>query len=245
VEAQKNMDIGRAVYREKYHGIDPWDDINNFELKLLSPIDTWKCPGNSLPVQILGIDIRCGTPILETRNRLRRGGVTDIRSCAFTTQAKYYLDLLTTDSEVRCDRVDFIQSYYSDGSFDIVTLGEPLNAYPTPVTFLQRLCNLLKRGGLLLFKLRNTNDYNALLRTIGLGGVTDADMPAAMTFNEVAECLKVFGDMDVDVTAEYWQLLEQDKNTLSSLLRGINPNHSEEDMIKLLARDYIFKVLKK
>jgi GT2 family glycosyltransferase len=237
---QASLESGRAIYREKYHGIDPWDDINNYELKLLAPIDTWTMPRGE--INALCVDVRCGTPVLEIRNHLRERGRTDVKSRAFTTQAKYFLDLQTTGAETECDRIDFIQSHYADETFDIVVLGEPLNCYPTPITLLQRLYNFLKRGGLLLFKLRNTNDFNALMRSAGLGGGNDDDYPAILSADEVSEVLKLFGGKNIDIESEQYNLSQNDFKTIENWLGKLNPGFNEQTLYKLTTRDYTFSV---
>ncbi|MDR1649060.1 MAG: glycosyltransferase [Synergistaceae bacterium] len=239
---QASLESGRRFYREKYHGIDAWDDINNYELQLLAPLDTWMLPRGEITA--LCVDVRCGTPVLEVRNHLKKRGRTDVKSWAFTTQAKYFLDLQTTDAKVECDRIDFIQSHYADETFDIVALGEPLNTYPTPITFLQRLYNFTKRGGILMFKLRNTNDFNALMRSAGLGGNNDGDNPAVMTIDEVGETLKLFGVKNVNINSEQYTLNQKDLNTIKNWLNKINPNHNDQTLLKLLTHDYTFSVVK-
>jgi GT2 family glycosyltransferase len=239
---RKSIDSGRAIYREKYHGIDPWDDIVNFETQLLSALDKWKAPQGE--ITSLCVDVRCGTPVLEIRNHMRRRGRTEVKSWAFTTQAKYFLDLQTTDAETTCDRIDYIQSHYADESFDIVILGEPLNTYPTPITLLQRLYNFLKRGGMLMFKLRNTSDYNAMMRTAGLGGSNDDDYPCVMGNEEVSDVLKWFGGRSINIGYERYKLHQQDINTITNWVRKINPNCDDQVLYKLLTKDFLFSVVK-
>jgi GT2 family glycosyltransferase len=241
-EFQASIESGRAIYREKYHGIDPWDDITNFELQLLQPIDSWDLPNGT--VNALCVDVKCGTPVLEIRNRLRRRGKAGVKSWAFATHAKYYLDLQTTEAEVECDRIDFIQSHYADETFDIVVLGEPLNCYPTPITLLQRLYNFLKRGGLLLFKLRNTSDFNALMRSAGLGGNSDGDSPALISADEIREVVKLLGGRNISVGSEQYALSQQDFSTIKNWLGKVNPNCNERTLSNLTTRDYIFSILK-
>jgi GT2 family glycosyltransferase len=239
---QASIGSGRAIYREKYHGIDAWDDINNFEHTLLSPLDFVSFPVTG--ISALSVDVRCGTPVLEIRNRLRIRGRTDIESRAFTTQAKYFLDLQTTGADVNCDRIDFIQSHYADGAFDIVALGEPVNTYPAPITLLQQLYNFLKSSGLLLFKLRNTDDYRSFLRASGLSRVQDDDIPGVITPEDVAQCLELFGGQNIIISCKYDDLDEIDMQQLYELIRSINAGATQKDMERLFTRDYIFCVTK-
>jgi GT2 family glycosyltransferase/SAM-dependent methyltransferase len=238
---QASLTSGRAAYAGKYHGIDAWDDINNFEYALLSPLDTVHFPPQ---VSALCLDVRCGGPVLEIRNRLKKRGITEVESYAFTTQAKYYLDLQTVADDVKCDRMDFIQSHYADATFDVAALGEAVNTYPEPITLLQRLYNFLKPGGVLLFKVRNTDDYKTLLRAAGLGGQTDSDLPMSVAVNEVNECLKLFGAVNISVSAEQENLGANDRAYLLKILKSVNKNADNELLARLCVKDYIFKAVR-
>ena len=242
-EFQKNLEGGRAIYREKYHGIDAWDDILNFEFTFSELLKSVRLPSEK--PHSLVIDGRCGTPVLEIRNALRRCGVRDVISYAFTTQAKYYHDLQTAADDVKCDRIDFIQSYYADNTFDIIALCEPINIYPRPVTMLQSLYNFLKPKGVLMFKLRNTDDFNAFLRSAGIGGISDGDLPAVLPVNEVQECLKLFGGQDMSITFEHEGLSDSNQKTLLNLLRSVKSNADKNDLARLITKNYVFRVIKK
>jgi len=239
---QKSIESGRAVYREKYHGIDPWDDVNNYELILLDSLNDINLPDGT--IRSLCVDVKCGTPILEIRNVLRRQGITDVESFAFTAQAKYYLDLKTTDAKVECDRIDYIQSKYADNTFDIIVLGEPLNTYNEPVTLLQRLYNFLKPGGILLFKLRNTDDYKTFLRTVGLITQSDPDMPACISPEDILNVLKLFGGKDILINIEPYNLSKDDVAYLTGRLNQISQSGIDEEIMRLCAENFAFKVVK-
>jgi GT2 family glycosyltransferase len=243
MEYQQSLDSGRRVYKEKYHGIDAWDDILNFESTLLAPLD--KAVFDAKTLSALVIDGRCGTPVLEIRNRLKhRGCYEEIESYAFTTQAKYYTDLQSVASDVRCDRIDFIQSHYADESFNIIMLGEPINTYNEPVTLLQKLYNFLKPGGVLLFKLRNVNGINAFLMSAGLGGDSDPDLPSQIFTDELTRCISMFGKCNIGVTIELRNISESDKNTIRNLLISLKGSMTQDDMHRLLCKNYLYNVRK-
>lgn len=239
---KNSLKSGRRIYSEKYHGIDAWDDISNYERIMFSLLDDIPVAGNHL--ETLVVDGRCGTPVLEIRNHMRKRGITDIASYAFTTQAKYYLDLQTVSDDVKCDRIDFIQSHYANDTFDIVAMCEPINIYPSPIVLLQRLYDFLKPGGALLFKLRNTGDYNSFRRSVGLEGDSDGDLPATLPWNEVEECLKLFGGKNISIINEAVKLSETELETLREMLSSVNPGANQNDLAKLVTKDYIFRVVK-
>ncbi|WP_165898906.1 glycosyltransferase [Anaerospora hongkongensis] len=239
---QASLESGRAVYREKYHGIDPWDDIVNLELTLLAPLDSAHLPES---VKVLAVDVRCGSPVLEIRNRLKRRGIAKVISYAFTTDAKYFLDLQTVDAEVVCDRIDFIQQYYANDIFDVVVIGEPINTYPMPIRLLQNLYGFLKPGGMLLFKVRNTDNYRAFLRSIGLEVASDPDLPAGTPLHEVLECLKLFGASECTVSTNMEDISEADQKFLFDKLTAANPNADQATLNRLCIRDYCVKAIRR
>jgi 2-polyprenyl-3-methyl-5-hydroxy-6-metoxy-1,4-benzoquinol methylase len=242
-EYKKSLESGRRIFREKYHGLDAWDDINNFEHELLSPLDNAAIPERPTA---LCVDVQCGTPVLEIRNSLRKRGITDVQSYAFTTQAKYFTDLQAVASQVHCDRAEFIREYYGDSMFDIITLGEPINTYNKPVSFLQNLFGLLKPNGILLFKVRNTDDYNSFLRTSGIGGIYDNDSSTCLTVNEVFEQIKLLGGReDIAIKTELYSLNENDQKTIYSLLKTVNSNANDNDLHYLFTRNFCFCAIKK
>jgi len=242
IKHNQSLKIGRDIFRRKYHDIDAWDDIVNFELVMLSQLKINHHTGGK--IISLAIDARCGTPVLEIRNKLRQQGISDIESQAFTTQAKYYLDLQTVCDEVVCDRIDFIQTHYSENTFDVIALCEPLNTYPVPVTLLQNIYGMLRSGGLLLFKLRNTDDYNSFLRMTGYRSVEENDIPAVLHVHDVCECLALFGGQNINVISEREKINETIKSQLLNLLHAANPASDDNTFARLITKNYVFKVTK-
>lgn len=239
---RRSLAYGAEVFRQKYHGIDPGDDFNNFEINLLFSLDTAQLnPGD---LSTLTVDVRCGTPMLEIRNRLQMRKRVCHDSRAFTTQAKYFLDLQTVCDDVRCDRIEYLHTYYAQSSFDIIALGEPINTYPEPLALLQTLYNLLKPGGVLLFKLLNTEDYNAFLRASNLGGHEDPAMPVPLSRDKTVERLKEFGALDISFVYELAPLNPSDKEQVFSLLQRVKPDAEVWEFTRLIIKYYYFKIIK-
>jgi len=239
----QRIEAGRAIFREKYNEIDPWDDFNNYELTMSNIIKSTELLSSNQP-RVLTIDGRCGTPLLDIYNALWQKKIVQVDGYAFTTNAKYYLDLQTVAIDVKCGYIDSIQSYYADAFFDIIALCTPLNLYPTPITLLQRLYNFLKPNGILLFKLRNTDNYNTLLRVTGLGGSHENEMSCILTLKSVTECLKVFGGESISLMSEGENLQLEDINYIQKRLSSINPKASQHELSTLLTRNYICSVVK-
>ena len=237
-----SLESGRRIYKEKYNGLDAWDDTNNFEEALLQPIDTIRFKNTNLSSLI--IEPRLGTPIFEICNKLKGRDIDDVTTHAFITRAKYFTDLQYAADTVKCDRMDFIQSHYANSSFDIIACCEPINIYGAPITFLQRLYDFLKPGGILLFKLRNTNDYNSLLRAAGLGGKTDADMPSSITPEEIIEILKIFGGIGIKLMHEMEPMQQDHQKELLELLKTLKPHAGRSELTRSITKDFCFKVEK-
>jgi glycosyltransferase involved in cell wall biosynthesis len=241
---QQSLNHGRDVYRQKYHGIDPWDDILNFENQLLSFLDSAEIQRDE--PRVLTVDVRCGTPMLEIRNHLKRRGILDIRSYAFTTNAKYFLDLQTVAEDVQCDRMEFIQDYYSADSLDIIMMGEPVNTYMLPVMLLRRLLYCLAPGGMLLFKLRNTLGIHTLLRSLNMGGRQDPDYPVCISMEAMNEAIQPYlgKGAAIQIIMETEAYSPQDVQTIQSLITKVKGTGSEEDIRRLTASHYLYCVQK-
>lgn len=238
----QSLDSGRVLYKEKYYGIDAWDDVLNFELKHLSFLDRVPLPTSD--VRALSLEARCGTPVLEIRNRLRRRGITDVVSYAFTTDAKYYLDLRTVAAEVKCDRLDFVQEAYANGFFDIVHLGEPVNMYNNPLTLVRRLYDFLKPGGILLFKLRNANTLSGLRQSLGLGGLPDFNRLEFLSPEALNASLKQWEAGSIEIDWEFDGLAQSDRQLIEDIVKRLKGEAAPPDVLRLMIRDYLYCVRK-
>ena len=242
VAYQTSLNSGRLLYKEKYYGIEPWDDINNFEQALLSNLKHIDVQNDNVCIMVL--EGRCGTPLLEIRNILSQRGVSKIESCAFTTKAKYYYDLKTISDDVQCDRIEFIQSYYANEAFDIIVFCEPINTYQSPIFILQQLYGFLKPGGALLLKLRNTTDYNTLLSAVGLNENNDKEMATVIPLNDMLEQLRIIGSKSVYISSEAFDLDDSIIELLQHILKSTNPNATGDDLVNLMIKNYILCAVK-
>ena len=62
---QRSLAIGRRNFQEKHFGVDAWDDVNNFLSPYLPDLPPLEITGMA---RILGVDVRCGTPVLDMKN---------------------------------------------------------------------------------------------------------------------------------------------------------------------------------
>lgn len=216
---KKSLEAGRKNYQDKYFGLDAWDDINNFELGLINMLDVKKMQAQGI-WRLLGIDVRCGMPILQVRNHLRYQGFNQsLSSYAFTTDAKYYQDLLfVTDGNVVCDRINYLSEHYLVESMDCIVVGEPINNYPKPISFMQVVIGLLKKNGKALVKLRNTADIIMFLNVIGMDQSLDSEMPVNISLQDFCNCLKVIGVKNIEIKAETHNI---DQDTIREIKQAL------------------------
>jgi len=166
VQLQKSLEQGRADFQQKYHGLDAWNDVNNYIFHkvggVIKKVDTSRA-------KILGIDVKCGTPILDIKNVIRKYGIFDAELSAFTQDEKYVEDLKTICSGiVACDHEEFISRKLPFEYYDYIIIDRPINAYHEPMSVLMDAFMLLKQGGQLLFTLKNTNNIITLLSMLGI-----------------------------------------------------------------------------
>lgn len=155
-EEKQRCERGRADFQGKYDGIDAWKDCRNhiWEFENYGDLDI----ASNMKAKILGVDTRCGTPILDVKNKLRLNGYYNFSINAFTSNVKYYIDLRSISEDVRCNDVSNILREYRGRKFDVIVLGESINSYERPKELLLDLVSLLEAGGVLIFNLHNTNN---------------------------------------------------------------------------------------
>ncbi len=242
-EFRKNLTEGRKTFKTKYYGLDAWDDILNFELILFS--NFYKA--ESAEPSILGIDVKCGQPILSLSNRLKSDGIYFNKRYAFTTNAKYFSDLqyVCQGDYVDCDRIDYISEYYSEESMDYIILGESINTYYSPGKLLVKLLAVLKKGGVLYFKLRNIAGIKVYLNLIGKLNVVDDDIPALITIEEMLNTLQALELNHIQIKSEPHEYDAESIKTIQAFSNEIsNGEDSESIYRKLITKDYCFCIKK-
>lgn len=161
---QLSLEKGRKNFQDKYRGLDSWSDMTNYEGYLPHFFSNGTLPPAPC---IMGVDVRCGLPILQIKNELRHRGITDVSMTAFTTQAKYLCDLQTVCDEVACDRIERISDFLEYRNFNYIVLGQPINTYSEFPRLLRSLLRALRPGGALFLKLKNTQDILSYLTMFG------------------------------------------------------------------------------
>jgi SAM-dependent methyltransferase len=165
-------------------------------------------------------------------------------------EAKYWLDLKTIcEGEVVVDRIEYLGGYFSDGQFDFILLGKPINAYPAPFKLLQEILKLLKKDGHLLIQLRNTYDISTLVTTMG-GGVSDSQSDNIavyqMRLDELVAQLNNLEFAPKKIAPEFFPLNEGQQKALRDLITTTGfGNDPQEAFTRAAVRDYVIDVVRK
>ncbi len=241
-EFLKSIEEGRKNFKDKYYGLDAWDDVNNFEIPLLSLLNLKKekVTSNS---NVLGVNVLCGTPILEFKNRMRNIGVFDVKLNAFSTDAKYWLDLSAIcDGTVDVDRIEYISSYYPKTKFDYIIIGDPINTFKDPYKLLEDVLILLKNEGKLLLKLQNTYDIKVILDLIGQTILEEKTMAYHISIEEFVKAINQKGYENIKLGVEKYILNEATQKCLQGIINTITPRNKDNVFNKVIANNYLVAI---
>ncbi len=241
---KQSLEKGSNNFKDKYYGLDAWDDINNYEKSLINLLPTPK--KTNVKVRILGIDIRCGTPILEIENFLKRNKKNNFISSAFTTQAKYYLDLKTIcEGTVYCDRIDYIDEYINQNYFDYIIIGEPIDKYSDPIRLLDSVLKAAKKGSKIMFKLINANDVNKLLEICGNKEVSNDNKNASISFNKLLAELDSKKITEIKIARKKYDIdLASIKKLRQSIENIALTDNNDETLEAILTKEYLLCIEK-
>ena len=152
-EHENNLEKGRTLFHRKY-GVDAWDDVVNFERHMRYMLFV-KAEMRE-HASVLGIDVRCGTPLLEIRNTLKEHGMEHTRLAAYTTEAKYWRDLSDfCDGGVYCGDIDRLCSKIGNAAYDYIIIGKYIDCYEDAIGVITSAAEYLTAHGVLVFKARN------------------------------------------------------------------------------------------
>lgn len=162
-DLQMSMRQARKNFRELHFGIDPWTDMQSYEIELLK-LGDFDRPCS----KALGIDVHIGIPIHEIKHKLKEQGHLDAELYGFITDAKFFLDMaVACQGQIVCDRIDFLTEHYEPESLDYILLGEEINRYEHPKKLIKSIASLLKKGGQFFLKLKNTQDVYSIFPQYG------------------------------------------------------------------------------
>ena len=240
-----SLNIGRQNFKDKYHGIDAWDDINNycgwFKESIGKP--------NSHRPDILGIDVRCGTPILEIKNRLRELGVFDTKCFAVTQDARYYTDLqsICGDSNVICgEPLDALLSSEAK-EFDYIIIDKDINTYEKPFDIIKAATKLLKKNGTMFAYLKNAYNLYFLLNSLGVNQIYLEDVYTPYTlelFNKKLQDLGLKLTIVLGINGDYKYIDSDTMSALENIVKMASENNFKETWSRLNCERYAIKITK-
>ena len=243
-EFQRSLDMGRKNFQDKYYGVDAWEDVNNYIPEIIPKI---KIPYDKSNCSILGVDVKCGTPILEIKNHIRSFGAFDATCCAITSEGKYFIDLQTvcgTDNVFACSPENAF-GYLPQDYFDYIIIGNGVNEYPEPYKVIKSVYSLLKKGGQMFIYLKNTFDIYAFLNVIGYKQV----LPPTNAYNiSIDSFVNVLKGMDICPnivgTVPYNNIPNEYINEVNKRTGLFVKEAWEESKVRLVCDKYAFVINK-
>lgn len=229
---------GDEFFTKKYYGIKSTDSMN-YEMNLLSLVDNEITEKRNC--KILGIDTLCGTPILELKNKLRENGIVDTKLYAFSTEAKYWLDLNTICDDVKVDRIEYITEHY-ETKFDYIVLGMELNNYKDACKLLTDIIKMLKDNGSILIKIKNCNNAKSLLQSVNLFKDYEKQFTNNINIDILNQQLASAGYYIKDISGELIRFTNEEKEYIDNILS--NMNISKEQAPNILIDTYLVKIKK-
>lgn len=237
-EFQKSLDIGRENFREKFFGVDAWEDVNNFYIPYLPHFPKPSITGRP---QILGVDTKCGTPVLDIKNWLRTFGLFDTDLSAFTQDPKYWLDLKTIcRGPVVCDREEFLTDSFPRESFDYVVADRPLNRYHEPAKMLRDLFSLCKKGGYVVCRLTNAYSFREYLNLLGQADVFNPEYALNIPVGQFRAAVQQWGTIQCEL--QLGAGLDRESQTLLASLypAGLPEEQRKTALEQMQCQEYLF-----
>lgn len=237
-EYQNSLEIGRANFREKYFGVEAWDDVNNYFIPYMRNFPVPKVKGNA---KVLGVDVRCGTPILDVKNWLRKFEVFQTELSAFIQDPKYWVDLKTVcDGPVLCDREEFLSDGFLPGYFDYVIADRPINRYHEPQKIIDDLFTLCKSGGIVACKLKNVFSFQEYVHLLGQWDIFDREYAYPLPVDAVNKTLGRLGNVKA-VIAIPFNLDEDTRQTIRGLIPAELPERQRTELLnRMVCKEYLF-----
>lgn len=241
-EFQRSLEIGKQNFRDKYFGVDAWDDVCNYYIPYLSRLPS---PPEHRRCAVLGVDIRCGTPILDIKNWLRKHNIFEAELSAFVQDAKYWIDLKTIcKGTVLCDREEFLRDAFLPENFDYVVADRPLNRYHEPQKFLNDLFFLCKKDGVIICKLINTFNFRTYLNLLGERAVYNQEFAYDIPPETLQNAILKQGEIQAILPIGF-ELGGEAQDSLKALIpSGFSSQQRNELIQRMQCREFVFIVRK-
>ena len=225
--AKKNAEDlrkGREIFKEKYYGVDAWEDVANFEVDMANLLLLNNCKDTRFEkdklFQVLGVDVRCGTPLLDVKNRLTLDGDKQVQLSAYIQDAKYWLDLKTIcRGIVECGPIEQVEQKLSGHKFEYIICGEFIEEYKNPLIRLKQWMSLLEQDGRLTFKLHNfsyKSNWDEIWATMQMKGLFQNGLGSQVKLFAEKNCYQIssFEFRKTRADEENWHTLEQSLQNL-------------------------------
>lgn len=245
-EYHRSLQNGRANFYEKHYGIDAWSDVDNSYAPYMRLVPVVETKG---PVQVLGIDVKCGTPILDVKNHLRKANIFQTKLSAFTQDPRYWLDLKTIcEGEVVCEREEFLKDAFGAESFDYVIIDQPFNCCRDPQKMLEALFSLCKKNGIVITKFKNTCPYSENSHLVEQQNAYGWEFFYQIFYNASHEtarmCLETLGTVQ-SILGISSPLDERQSRVLETILPAeMSPELKEEIINRISCEEYLLVVQK-
>ena len=239
----KNIDLGKQDFRNKYFGIDAWADVINYVYFKNEITDT-----SSETPQILGIDVKCGTPILDLKNRIRNFDKYDAECYAITSEAKYFIDLqsICGADNVVCGDVLTCLDKFVNGSMDYIFIDKPINSYSDPFEVITRCAGLLKNDGHIYVYLQNTYDITSYLDMLGYLADERTEFYTCVSYTQFIKKVKNMGG---NIRRVYTDSMSREEAGELALLadrllkKTVNMNNAPQETIdRLMTKRWAFDI---
>lgn len=236
--------IHSVKFSAKYPDIHPWNDYTNFEPVLTSLAAQAPSPQQA---DLLGVEIKCGVPLLELCNKLKQKGTVIHSLSAYTTLAKYVSELATLcQDSVHCGPLDQIYPFFAGRRFSHILVGRAINFYSDPLAVLRSLYRLLRPRGRLVFKLYNCAGVLSLLTCCGIRTNPNFDLYCHLvTFGQVLDLLEHLGAESVRIETEKWILNDDVQSLCKQIIQAMPFMGQQEIALDMVSTtQYIFCVEK-
>jgi GT2 family glycosyltransferase len=206
--------IGENIFYEKWKA-DSWID-----LLIDIPIHPQLTEAfRYFDANILCIDPKLGKPILSISNHIKSLEGSVKKTYAFTTEEKFYPDLITIADETRIGMTENIRKYYSDNSFDIICLCKALNTCAYPTELLKDMTHLLKEKGMLIFHIDNSFDIATLFECFRISSSKFTLKPNIRLTEK--QCKHILTDYGYDSVEMVSELMELDNEGIDDFFKPI------------------------
>ena len=237
-----SLNLGREQFQKKYFEVDSWEDtiVEGEEIIRECPVIEGK-----QSFFALGIDVKCGSPLLELKNHLRSHGMFDVQLDAFVQESKYREDLCSIcNGTVVCDREEGLRLSFPKQSYDYVILGKPLNSYNEPWVMLEDSMERVREGGYLIVSLENAFSYLEFFHILGRREIYRRDFVYPIPYEECQKQIEQYGTL-VSSKMHFFTLPKDEENIVRNVWEKTNGIQSDPmNFCHLLTKKYLFIVQK-